>query len=239
MAFDVYVGPLSRYYLGDWENVAERAAREIGVPYEVVRPADSTDEAIVTDPDQVRAAVCDWRESLTEILGERLEEPFEWREDPAGPYITDRPEWLGYGALLLLAAYEEHPEHDPPARMPERWQDDPVLALSRGEDLPHTDYAAILLPELWLPSPFDFLFKFVDLAGHEMFIGSLLSLRPQLENLNEHTFKGSPDDWRRWAKGGPPPADAPFADHGRFALGMFLELATRALEHGAPMKLDY
>ena len=27
MGLDVYVGPLTRYYSGDWENVAERAQR--------------------------------------------------------------------------------------------------------------------------------------------------------------------------------------------------------------------
>ena len=31
MALDVYVGSLARYYAGEWENIAEKAARERGV----------------------------------------------------------------------------------------------------------------------------------------------------------------------------------------------------------------
>ena len=30
MALDVYVGSLTRYYAGEWENVSERTARERG-----------------------------------------------------------------------------------------------------------------------------------------------------------------------------------------------------------------
>ena len=40
MALDVYVGPLTRYYTGEWENVAERAARERGEA--VARPDAGT-----------------------------------------------------------------------------------------------------------------------------------------------------------------------------------------------------
>ncbi len=38
MGLDVYVGPLSRYYGGDWETVIQQAAREGGFEVEVIRP---------------------------------------------------------------------------------------------------------------------------------------------------------------------------------------------------------
>lgn len=239
MAFDIYVGPLTRYYLGAWENPAERSARERGVPYEVVRPGDCGGEAAQSDPEAVREAVRDWREALTELLGQQLESPLEWQDTAEGPYIAERPHWRGYGALLLLAAYEEHGEHDPPQSMPERWQDDPVLALSREEGLLDSDYGAILLPELWLPCDFAFMFNFVDLAGHEMFISSIGALREQLDALNARTFQGAPDDWEAWTREGPPEDESDFPANARYALGVFLRMASAAAIQGTPMKLDY
>jgi hypothetical protein len=35
MGLDVYVGSLTRYYAGDWELIAQQAAREIGVPLQI------------------------------------------------------------------------------------------------------------------------------------------------------------------------------------------------------------
>ena len=40
MALDVYVGSLTRYYAGDWENVSERTARERGTQFRIGRRVD-------------------------------------------------------------------------------------------------------------------------------------------------------------------------------------------------------
>ena len=42
MALDVYVGSLTRYYAGDWENVAERAAGTRHAGPQVARQRDAT-----------------------------------------------------------------------------------------------------------------------------------------------------------------------------------------------------
>ena len=40
MGLDLYVGSLTRYHVGDWELVAQTAARELGLPLKVVRQHD-------------------------------------------------------------------------------------------------------------------------------------------------------------------------------------------------------
>jgi len=37
MGLDVYVGPLSRYYAGDWETIVQQAGRQQGVEVQVLR----------------------------------------------------------------------------------------------------------------------------------------------------------------------------------------------------------
>ena len=49
MALDVYVGSLTRYYAGEWENVSERTARERGTQFRIGRRAGS-DEAFIREP---------------------------------------------------------------------------------------------------------------------------------------------------------------------------------------------
>ena len=51
MALDVYVGSLARYYAGEWENIAEKAARERGAQYQIGRPGGSADR--LKDPQRI------------------------------------------------------------------------------------------------------------------------------------------------------------------------------------------
>ena len=59
MALDIYVGPLVRYYRGDWETVAQRWSRESGVPLTVIRPAGEPEPPMAV-PDVIEM-ITDWR----------------------------------------------------------------------------------------------------------------------------------------------------------------------------------
>jgi hypothetical protein len=39
MGLDVYVGPLRRYYAGNWETILQQVAKESGIPVRVMRPS--------------------------------------------------------------------------------------------------------------------------------------------------------------------------------------------------------
>jgi hypothetical protein len=142
MGLDVYVGSLTRYFSGDWLTVLQQAAASgLGPPVVVVRP-EETEEG-VTDPDEIRSGVLAWRDRLSRALAEHTQTSLDWDERADAPYFTDKPAWDCFGALVLWAAYAEHPEltrpHANPLCLPDQrtgdWHDDPAFRRSRGERL--------------------------------------------------------------------------------------------------------
>ena len=73
MGLDVYAGPLSRYYAGDWLTVVQQLGREQGIAVEVRRPAQA-DEGI-TDPEQVLERILEWRAGLQRALVDLYQTP--------------------------------------------------------------------------------------------------------------------------------------------------------------------
>jgi hypothetical protein len=235
MALDVYVGSLTRYYAGEWENIAERADRERGGRHRVARVGGVFDSR---DPDEIHQAVVDWRTSLSQSLGDRIAEPLDWSEEPEAAYFTGRPGWDGFGSLVLWAAYAEHPAVRPPANLPEEWDNDPALLRSNAEGFRSRYSHLVRNVELWLPCTFEFTFEGEDVDGRRVVVGSAVILRRQLEELNAATWKARADvvaGWRREA----PVGEAPLEQSARHAFAVLLELASRAIEHRLPVKLDY
>ena len=235
MALDVYVGSLTRYYAGEWENVSERLARERGLPYRIAPPrdADGTD-----DPDDIRSAVVTWRSVLSASLGQRIALPLDWNEAPEAPYFTRRPGWEGFGSLVLWAAYAEHPAVRRPASLPEEWDNDPVLMRSNDAGFRSRYSHLVRNVELWLPGPFEFTFEAEDVDGRRLVVGSTATLRRQLEDLNAATWKAGADIVAGWSRESLP-EDAPLEPSARYAFAVLLDLVQRAAEHRLPMKLDY
>ncbi len=83
VGLDIYVGSLTRHLVGDWELVAQKAAREMSMELTVVREHDPEDA--VRDPERVRPVVLGWREGLSQALGESLTEPLDWNENEEAP----------------------------------------------------------------------------------------------------------------------------------------------------------
>ena len=86
MGLDIYIGSLTRYYAGDWELIAQQAAREMGVPLQIVRSQDDPADAI-RDPGVIRPVVKQWREQLSESLAEHLSTLLDWNEEADAPYF--------------------------------------------------------------------------------------------------------------------------------------------------------
>jgi len=233
MALDVYVGPLTRYYTGDWENVAERSARERGRP--IARPG-GTDRA--KESDLVRPRVLDWRAALGRSLGDRVSEPLAWDEAADTLYFTGRPGWDGFGSLVLWAAYAEHPALRRPLALPEEWDDDPALIRSNAESFRSRYSHLVRNVELWLPCDLGFTFEGEDVDGRRIVVGSVQMLSSQLGDLNTATWKARGDETGAWGRG-PPQANAPLELQARYAFAVMSDLARRAVEHRLPMKLDY
>jgi hypothetical protein len=234
MALDVYVGSLTRYYAGEWENVAESAARERGMPYRIAGPEVDDD----TESERIRPAILAWRVSLSQSLGARLTTALDWVEDPQAPYFTGRPGWDGFGSLVLWAAYAEHPSLRRPSSLAEEWDNDPALVRSNDASFRSRYSHLVRNVELWLPSPFEFTFEGEDVDGRRVVVGSTTTLRQQLEDLNAATWKVAGDIVAGWRRE-PLADDAPLELSARYAFAVLHDLARRAVEHRLPMKLDY
>ncbi|MGO9314795.1 MAG: hypothetical protein ACLQDI_18955, partial [Syntrophobacteraceae bacterium] len=152
-------------------------------------------------------------------------------------YFTDKPDWIGYAGLLLLAAHKEHPQFHTPERASQHWDRDPAWQASTAEGF-KSRFAQILIPEMWLPVNFTFTFKASDVTGNEAWFGSSVTLLGQLTVLNQETFKASESDLAQWRFDGAGRED-PFEKSARLGLAMFMHHARLSVEHKLPMKLDY
>ncbi len=234
MALDVYVGSLTRYYSGAWENIAERTAPE---RRESDRVHPTVDVVEANEREAVRTSVLDWCGNLVRASGGRLPVP-DWQEADDTPYFTGRSGWDGFGSLMLWAAYAEHPTLRRPASLPEEWDSDAALLRSNGKGIGSRFSQLVCNAELWLPSAFETTFDCADIAGRRIVIGSAVVLRRQLVDLNGITWRATRGAVAEWARS--PISDQPPLDlSARYGFAVFLDLAERAVEHRLPMKLNY
>ncbi len=216
MALDVYVGSLTRYYGGVGKQLT----------------------AFARNPEHLPPAVLAWRTALSERLGHNIPAPLDWDETSGAPHFTGRPGWDGWAALVLWAAYAEHPVLGRPNTLPDEWENDPALARSNAEGFRSRYSHLVRHAELWLPSPFPFTFDGEDVGGHRVVIGSAPTLRRQLADLNAATWKA--DDRAATGWGRPrPPDNAPLELRARYGFAAMVEAAQHAVDHHLPMKIDY
>ncbi len=256
MAFEVYVGTRTRFYRRDWENVAQRMAREQGIQYTMIysggkpeAPPPATD---------IRQAVTGWCRALSGGLEVHGCGPAQWDEGDQQPYFTDRPAWDGYSALLVWAAHAEHPDLPVPGEVPESWVDDPAYVRSTVREY-KSRFRTILEPQLWLPTEFPFVFDAPTIVSDDKTcIGSAFTLKLQLDELHAQTAEkleqlkstrqtvpSSPKkaglfgSLLRGKKREPDPPKAGLAKTAAFGLQLFRDLATKACEHRLPILLSF
>jgi hypothetical protein len=236
MALDVYVGSLTRYYVGDWESVGERTARERAAshPMEQLRSRGTP----LKEVGQIKPEVLAWRTTLGNSLGDNVAAPLDWDESSDAPHFTGRPGWDGFGSLVLWAAYAEHPALRRPPSLPEEWDDDPALVRSNADGF-RSRYAHLVRNvELWLPCAFQFTFEGQDVDGRRIVIGSATTLVRQLADLNAATWKADDSQAASWRRA-PLSDDAPLELRARYAFAVLVDLAQKAVDKRLPMKLDY
>lgn len=235
MGLDVYVGSLTRYHSGEWELIAQKIARELGMSIEVVRQHPASGEA--TDQNEIRERVLAWRDELNDSLSADLGSPLSWDEGPDTPYFTDKPTWDNYMDLPLWAAYDEQERLPRPIEHVEDWSEDEAYQRSSGLN-DKSRYSHLFNVSAWLPCEFDFLFDAKDIAGVELRFGSSLKLVSQLHELNGRTWQATPDVVQQWCKEGAEHG-APLELGAKFAFSVFLQLAEQAVHHSLPMRLDW
>lgn len=254
MAFDVYVGTMTRFYTENWENVAQRMAREQGMEYHIIRPGG--EEGPKADAAEVKQAVAGWCEWLSSQLKSQGIGSLSWSEEDNSPYFTQRPGWDGYTALVVRAAYAEHPELKLPKNVPEDWSSNPAYEKSMSDDF-KSKYNAILREQLWLPLDFPFVFHCPTIVSEELtWIGSTFALKSQLEELNKQLVQNpqpsATDSSTSWTtKFGSlfkkkekhltqdQNEEGDLIKASRVAIDMFYELANQACDNKLPILLSY
>lgn len=223
MSLDVYVGSLTRYYTEGPIAVVEQLARQQRIPYAIVHGRGLGTERCPGLDRVVRNAVLTWRDGLELGLGDGLEAPFDWAEAPDSPCFTEKLGWDGYGATLLLAAHDEHPELPLPSGMSPDWPDDPAYVAATAEGAA-SRFDQVLIPELWLPHRLGFTFRTQDVTGQDVEVGSSPDLLDQLQTLQA----GHPSD-----------GDQSLAGIAHAGLELLVRLAEHAVRQRLPMKLDF
>jgi hypothetical protein len=238
MGLDLYVGPLSRYYAGQWETIIQQYARQSGKEVRVVRPSPMQRSIFGGLLDRLRRSagidhrVAQWQKEVTRVAGV----PIEWDDRADRDYFTDKPAWDCYGALVLKAAYEDHAATRYPGTA-DNWSEDPILRSSLSDR--DSKYTHLLNDtEVWLPAKFDRPFRSKTIAGTDAMIGSTIGLLGELRRLNESTWAASDEAISEWRRNGAE-FGAPFEDSARFGFAIFYELTQLAVQHRLPMKLDY
>jgi len=237
MALHIYVGSLTRYYAGDWETVVQKQAREAGeVP--PARSAEAEEDAL-RDPADIRPIVVEWRQGLAAALKESITDPFDWDHSSDAPYATDQLTRDALWALRLWAAYTEHPELPRPTGPVADPATDPAFLLSNNPEGTSAYHQIVRDIEIWLPWTFAFTFRAVTAAGGgKVGLGSVPTLRAQLAELNQKTWRASSEGTlASWRKEAPPPG-APIEIAAKYAFGVLYPLAALAEKRRPLVKLD-
>jgi hypothetical protein len=258
MAFDVYVGTMTRYYRREWENVAQRMAREQGFNYNMIYAGGAPSPP--QPAEEIQSIVADWSQMLSAGLQSLVVGKISWDEGEEQPYFTDRPGWPGYRGLLLWAAYAEHADLRPPTALPDSWEDDLAFQKSNGEGF-KSRFLQILRAQLWIPADFNAVADGPDLCQNPTCIGSTFELKRQLNELRDETIErlkmaklepvASPQP--KTKSGGlirrlfsKMPSQMPVADNqdrlvdaAEFGLTIFQDLASKACEHRLPILLNF
>ena len=236
MGLDVYVGSLTRYHSGQWETIVQRVGREEGMKVTMERQHDPPDA--ITNPEEIREVVLAWRAQLASELRSQAQITLDWGEGLDKPYFTDKPAWDCYAALLLWAAYEEHPDAPRSAIAPDDWTTDAAFRRSTKTHF-QSRYSQLLYDiEMWLPAEFSVTFRAPGVAGVEIGIGSSPTLLAQLDELNRRTWCADERTLADWRREG---ADygAPLETSARFGFSIMHSLGSASVANGLPMLLDY
>ncbi|MBV8082077.1 MAG: hypothetical protein JO293_05805 [Candidatus Eremiobacteraeota bacterium] len=234
MGLDVYVGPLTRYFSGDWKTVVQRWADESGTPLHVIRTQPESQDAI-TDPEMIRPVILRWRRGLSAALEANGNTLADWSEAADTPYFTDKPDWGGWGGLILWSVYAAR-NSKPPANADPRQYPDDVVYLEAVKDSRSTPFAQIVLgPDYWLPGEFGVIGA-PDPMGNNTTFGSVSRLNADLRLLNEQTWNATPQAMAEWHKDLEPGS---IESEARFGFSIMLKLAGLAQTNCLPMKLDY
>lgn len=198
MALDIYCGPLSRYYNGQWENIIEIWAEEQGVDYHINRKRPENDGEELSE-EALKETILSWRENLKQFLHTRQQLDCQWQEGDETPYCSDRPDWSAYWLLILWALYQEQGEA-PFDQLPQGFQIEKDRIFER-HTMPgyETSYPMLMSEaELFLPIDDAVTISGLDPLNQPITIASSVYLLKELEQLNSNCWQADEPTIKSW-----------------------------------------
>lgn len=179
----------------------------------------------------------DWDESLRATLAAR---GFSPPPDSADTTVAASEElgWGGHGALVLWAAYAEHPERSRPLMEPDEWHKDPAVLASAAPGFP-TRYATLVRgAELWVPGDFEGVVEVPSPGGDVLDAGAIGALVRELDALNAATWRATAAEVLGW-RDTVDAASSRLEDLARRGFSTFFRVLSRARAKPLAVWLDY
>lgn len=235
MAFDIYVGPVSRYAANDWKNLGQIAAEAHGISYQVVRPSQGIVGGLFAKQ-RAAKAYRRWFDLLRADLDRAGIRASSWNDAPELPYFTERPGWEGYASLLGKFAHLRFPGHPEPVNAIgiNQLAEAPVFNQAIG-----TSESLIVLGEcrMWIPGNFPGVVSTQWLSGQAIGVGSLDALDRVLDDVCR--LWGQDRDFIDGSAFDQPGEDSPFEEAAIYGLATFSRMVREAKKHELPMILDF
>jgi len=238
MAFDIYVGPVSRYVSRDWKNTGQRIAEEQGFKYVMITPRQGGLLSRLfkpkPKPDDIYAR---WRAEVRAGLASVGFEGPEWDDSAGQDYVTDRPGWEGHVAFVAQLAYARNPEMTPPTKaltMPELAEDP---AFEAELEIDGSPVITIMSSKFFLPGDFAKEFTVTDFAGQPVSAASITVLKQAVQLVCSHC--GFDSETLERAALEQVDDDVSFEDATRYGAAIYAQLVREAVTRKLPLILDY
>lgn len=195
MGMDLYAGTLTRYYAHNWKTEAQQWAEENGFGYQkITSGTDSQNELSVRE---IRQIIENWRDSLLSAIREHNNRVGSWPEDNERPYLTNKPDWPAFEALLLYAACKSLGEQVP-KKFGKKAQFEDFEISKRAYNTPKLQWSLFKGVVCWLPLEAGFVINANMPTGNEAVISTTWCLLRELEKINSYDWNADEATINRW-----------------------------------------
>ena len=276
MGLDIYAGTLTRYISGNWKTQLQQYAEANGHGYTKVTP-DDEEEGNKNSPEEICKFVSKWRDQVVGVIEKDMQKPKSffslfkkkekislpvWEENNDKDYYTDKPDWSGYGALILVAAAKIYNEKIPET-LPEDLSSHPLIKRI-GRDSYYTSRWSLFHDvSTWLPYEREIIFEGKAPNDTNIAISTAGNLLNELNKINEMCWKADEEtilNWRKTEGPGSKGVAINLADlknltveklsmlskakpniesEAKLAFSIFYRAAKYSLENKVPILLDY
>jgi hypothetical protein len=197
MGLDLYAGTLGRYYSRNWQTIAEK---ELGA--ELIYPDSAPSYPSLIEANKL---VVQWRTYLKTQVDSLAGLKLDWSNNDDIPYATDKPDFEGWVALILWAAYSERSDlQRPTARMDVLdWEADVAYSEALLKKYYFNSMAAIEA-QIVVPGDRATIALAKDIHDNEIVVATTGLLRRSLERINALSWKTHTENVLVWRSDGLP-----------------------------------